>query len=80
MNNNSNKPITTTLIKRVRQLATQNTPTRLLAYKIGRKENSVRNIATANNISPKPTNQSPYDRNYSKSKKKMRIDNILKID
>jgi len=43
-------------------LAQQNTPTRVIALKLGRTEGSVRSKAGAENISLKPTNQAPYNR------------------
>lgn len=57
---NTGKPITPPVIAQVRQLARENTPTRVIGLKTGRTENSVRKIASDNNISLKPTNQSPY--------------------
>jgi hypothetical protein len=57
---NSGKPITTAVVQQVRQLARENTPARVIGLKVGRSENSVRSIASQNNISLKPTNQSPY--------------------
>jgi hypothetical protein len=57
---NSGKPITQSVVRQIRQLAGQNTPTRVIGLKTGRTENSVRQIASENNISLKPTNQSPY--------------------
>lgn len=59
---NHRQPITPAVVKQVRQLAAQNTPTRVIGIKTGRSEASVRGIASANNISLKPTNQSPYNR------------------
>jgi len=59
---NHGKPITPADVKQVKELAKQNTPTRIIALKTGRTENSVRGIAAENNISLKPTNQSPYNR------------------
>lgn len=59
---NSGKPITPAVVRQVRELATENTPTRVIGGKIGRTENAVRNIASDNNISLKPTNQSPNKR------------------
>jgi hypothetical protein len=44
----------------LRQLAKQNTPTRVIGLKLGRTENAVRTRASDENISLKPTNQSPY--------------------
>jgi tartrate dehydratase alpha subunit/fumarate hydratase class I-like protein len=57
---NHKKPITKDVIKEVKELAKENTPTRVIGIKIGRTEDSVRSIASENGISLKPTNQSPY--------------------
>jgi hypothetical protein len=57
---NSGKAITPADVTGVRRLAAQNTPTRVIGLKIGRTENSVRQIASNNDISLKPTNQRPY--------------------
>lgn len=46
----------------LRQLATQNTPTRVIGLKLGRTESSIQGKASALNVSLKPTNQSPYNR------------------
>lgn len=62
---NSGKPIKSEDIKAVRQLAQKNTPTRVIGLEIGRTEDSVRKIASDNNISLRPTNQSPYNRRKS---------------
>lgn len=43
-------------------LATRNTPTRVIGVKLGRTEDAVRNKASELDISLKPTNQSPYGR------------------
>lgn len=59
---NHGKPVTPEVVKQVKQLAKENTPTRVIGLKTGRTENSVRSIASENNISLKPTNQSPYNR------------------
>lgn len=56
---NSGKPITPAVIQQVRDLAKDNTPTRVVGGIIGRTEASVRGIASDNGISLKPTNQSP---------------------
>ena len=58
-NKNSGKPITPAVVEQVRDLAKDNTPTRVIGGIIGRTEFSVRGIASDNNISLKPTNQSP---------------------
>lgn len=57
---NHGKPITTAVINEVKELAAKNTPTRVIGLKIGRTESSVYGIASSNDISLKPTNQSPY--------------------
>ncbi|HEV8511973.1 MAG TPA: hypothetical protein VGQ59_01785 [Cyclobacteriaceae bacterium] len=59
---NHGKDWTSTDKKEFKKLVSENTPTRLLAYKMGRTENSVRLFASSNDISLKPTNQSPYNR------------------
>lgn len=57
---NNGKPITKQVVQQVKELAKHNTPTPLIAYKTGRTEAAVRNIASDNDISLKPTNKSPY--------------------
>lgn len=59
---NHGQPITPAVVRQIEKLANQNTPTRVIGLKVGRTEDSVRNIASANDISLKPTNQSPYSR------------------
>ena len=49
-------------VSQLRNLAKQNTPTRVIGLKLGRTDNSVRAKASDNGISLKPTNQSPYSR------------------
>lgn len=49
-------------VRQLRQLARGNTPTRLIAYKLGRTEDAVRSKASEVRVSLKPTNQSPYNR------------------
>lgn len=44
-------------IKNLQKLAKQNTPTRLMAWKLGRTESSIRNKARAIGLSLKPVNQ-----------------------
>ena len=48
--------------KQLRQLAKENTPTRVIGLKMGRTEDSVQGKASREGISLKPTNQSPYNR------------------
>lgn len=59
---NSGKPWASSEISKISELAKQNTPTRIIGLKLGRTEDAVRNKASENNISLKPTNQSPYNR------------------
>jgi hypothetical protein len=46
----------------LRKLARENTPTRVIGLKLGRTEQAVRGKASGENVSLKPTNQSPYNR------------------
>lgn len=46
----------------LRQLAADNTPTRVIGLKLGRTEDAVRSQAAKQGTSLKPTNQSPYNR------------------
>ena len=61
-NRNSGKAWTKADIKQVEQMAGENTPTRVMGFKLGRTEDAVRKAASENDISLKPTNQSPYNR------------------
>lgn len=47
---------------KLRSLARQNTPTRVIGLKLGRSEDAVRSRASELNISLRPNNQSPYNR------------------
>ena len=78
MANNSNKKWKPEEKKKLIELAEGNTPTRIIALKLGRSESSIRSKAQKEKISLKPTNQSPYDRKYSISKRKKRS-NFFKI-
>ena len=62
---NHGKPWTAQQVNQLEKLAKQNTPTRVIGLKIGRTEDSVRSKAGDENISLKPTNQSPYNRRKS---------------
>lgn len=53
-------------ISQLRKLVRGNTPTGLIAYKLGRTEGSVYTKASGMGISLKPTNQSPYNRRKKK--------------
>ena len=46
----------------LRQLARENTPTRIMALKLGRTVDAIRTHASDIDLSLKPTNQSPYNR------------------
>jgi hypothetical protein len=59
---NSGKSWTGSEVQKLRDLARGNTPTGLIAYKLGRSEDAVRSKASNENISLKPMNQSPYNR------------------
>lgn len=59
---NSGKPWSSAEVKQLRQLATENTPTRVIGLKHGRTEDAIRTRASEEGISLKPTNQSPYGR------------------
>jgi hypothetical protein len=49
-------------VKGLKQLAKENTPTRVMGLKLGRTEAAIRAKAVQEGISFKPTNQSPYNR------------------
>lgn len=59
---NHGKQWTSAEVKQLKQLAQENPPTRVIGLKLGRTEDAVRAKAGENNISLKPTNQSPYNR------------------
>jgi hypothetical protein len=69
---NQGKKWTSNEISELKKLSEGNTPTGLIAHKLGRSEDSVRSKAKKNDISLLPTNKPPYDRkvsNASKAKK-----------
>jgi hypothetical protein len=49
-------------VKQLKQLARENTPTRVAGLKLGRTPDAVQSKAGELHISLKPTNQSPYNR------------------
>ncbi len=57
---NAGKQWTPAEVQHLKQLARQNTPTRVMVIKLKRTEDSVRSKAQVEGISLKPTNQSPY--------------------
>lgn len=59
---NHREPVPRADVTQLRQLARENTPTRVMGLKMGRTEGAVRQIAHENGVSLKPTNQSPYNR------------------
>lgn len=59
---NNRKAWTPEQVQSLRQLARGNTPTRVIALKLGRTPAAVQSKAGAKRISLKPTNQSPYNR------------------
>lgn len=59
---NTGKEWSRSEVSKLRDLAKENTPTRVIGLKLGRTEDAVRTRASQENISLKPTNQSPYGR------------------
>jgi hypothetical protein len=57
---NHGKAWTSQQVKQLETLAQGNTPTRVIGLKMGRTESSIQSKASAEDISLKPTNQSPY--------------------
>jgi hypothetical protein len=57
---NAGKPWTPAQVFQLKQLARQNTPTRVIGLKLGRPEGGIYAKASEEGISLKPTNQSPY--------------------
>jgi len=53
-------------VKQVKQMAKENTPTRVMGLKLGRTPAAVANKASEEGVSLKPTNQSPYNRRPKK--------------
>ena len=62
-NRNSGKAWSPSEQKQMRELVGQNTPTRVIGLKLGRTESAVYAKASEMDLSLKPTNQSPYNRN-----------------
>ena len=59
---NSGNPWTPADVKQLKQLVKENTPTRVIGLKLGRTPDAVQSKASEENVSLKPTNQSPYNR------------------
>lgn len=58
----SGKPWSANEVSELRKLAAGNTPTRVIALKLGRSPAAVQGKASTEKISLKPVNQSPYNR------------------
>ncbi|MDO9542350.1 MAG: hypothetical protein Q7J98_08510 [Kiritimatiellia bacterium] len=61
-NRNTGKQWSSTDVSKLRQLARENTPTRVIGLKLKRTPAAVQSKASEKSISLKPTNQSPYGR------------------
>lgn len=59
---NHGKAWSTDDVKALKQLAKENTPTRVAGLKLGRTPDAVQAKASDLGVSLKPTNQSPYNR------------------
>lgn len=57
---NSGKAWTPVETKSLKTLASGNTPTRVIGFKLGRSESAVYSKASEQGVSLSPTNQSPY--------------------
>ncbi len=57
---NTGKAWSDAAVRDLKKLARQNTPTRVIGLKLGRTEDAVRNKASGEGVSLKPTNQAPY--------------------
>ena len=60
--NNQGKEWKPAEVKQLRELASGNTPTRVIGLKLERTPGAVQSKASEENISLKPVNQSPYNR------------------
>ena len=59
---NNGKAWTAMELAKLNDLAAGNTPTRVIALKLGRTPAAVQTKASSEKVSLKPTNQSPYNR------------------
>ena len=57
---NSGKKWTTPQVQELKTLAKGNTPTRVIALKMGRTPDAIQSEASKEGISLKPANQAPY--------------------
>lgn len=63
---NAGKKWTSEEIKKLKELAKGNTPTRVIGLKLGRPVAGVRSKASEKKITLNPPNQSPYNRKKNK--------------
>lgn len=63
---NAGKPYTPAEIKKIKELANKNTPTRVMGLILGRPVKGLQTKVSKLKISLKPTNQKPYNRNKKK--------------
>jgi len=61
-NRNSGKQWKIEEISRLKRLANENTPTRVIGLKLGRTPAAIYSKASDEGVSLSPTNQSPYNR------------------
>lgn len=61
-NRNSGKQWTQKEVSQIRNLARENTPTRVIGLKLGRTPAAIYTKASEEGISLTPTNRSPYNR------------------
>lgn len=59
---NHGKDWTPADVRQLKELATGNTPTRVMGLKLGRTPEAVQQKASQEGVSLKPTNQAPYNR------------------
>lgn len=59
---NAGKHWTPAEVKQLKQMASGNTPTRVIGLKLGRPEAGVYSKASEKGISLSPTNQAPYNK------------------
>lgn len=57
---NSGKPWTSQDVSQLKDLATHNTPTRVIGLKLGRTPEAIYSKASQEGVSLNPPNQSPY--------------------
>lgn len=59
---NHGQPWSNQDVRDLERLADENTPTRVIGLKLGRTPDAIQSKASDEDISLKPTNQSPYNR------------------